>query len=111
VHRLLQVERLMTYLTHKRIHRHAHWEVPPIVCGDFNTPSHTPDATASLMKYFSEHGHYTLHPQNARTFPSPLPRRTLDFIFLPPKCVEVYCLVVRSMLSDHCPVMVEFKIA
>lgn len=109
-HRFQQIEKVMHYLTHKHVHRRSHWLVPPIVCGDMNCPSHTDDATKSLMTYFSQHGHYTLHPQKARTFPSPMPRRTLDFVFLPPGCVEVYCLVVRSWLSDHRPVMVEFKL-
>lgn len=109
-HRIKQIEKVMHYITHKRFHRKAHWLIPPLVCGDMNNPSHKDDATASLMSYFSQHGHYTLHPQRARTFPSPMPRRTLDFVFLPPGCVEVYCLVVRSWLSDHRPVMVEFKL-
>jgi endonuclease/exonuclease/phosphatase family metal-dependent hydrolase len=108
--RIRQVEHVMDYLNRKHPHRHAHWLMPPIVCGDMNNPSHTSDATASLFRYFARHGHYTLHPRQAATFPSPLPQRTLDFIFLPPACVEVYCLVVKSYLSDHRPVMVEFKI-
>jgi len=109
VHRFRQVEMVMSYLNHKHTTRRTHWRMAPIVCGDLNNPSHTQDATASLMRYFSQHGQYTLHPQRARTFPSPLPSRTLDFVFLPPDCTEVYCLVVRSFLSDHRPVMVEFK--
>jgi len=109
-HRFRQVAQLMTYLNKKRVDRHAHWAVPPIVCGDMNNPSHTADATASLFTYFQQHGHYSLHPRKTCTFPSPLPRRMLDFVFLPPECVEVYCLVVRTMLSDHRPVMVEFKL-
>lgn len=109
-HRVRQVEKVMEYLTHKQLHRRAAWLTSPIVCGDMNNPSHTDDATKSLMGYFSLHGRYTLHPQRAPTFPSPLPRRTLDFVFLPPGCADVYCLVVRSWLSDHCPVMVEFKL-
>jgi len=109
-HRIRQVAQVMEYLNKKRTIRHAHWAVPPIVCGDMNNPSHKDDATASLFEYFSQHGDYSLHPQKARTFPSPLPRRMLDFVFLPPQCVEVYCLVVRSMLSDHRPVMVECKL-
>jgi endonuclease/exonuclease/phosphatase family metal-dependent hydrolase len=108
--RISQVEKVMEYLSHKQVHRRRHWLMQPVVCGDMNNPSHTDDATASLLTYFSHHGSYTLHPQRAKTFPSPLPRRTLDFIFLPPGCVEVYCLVVRSWLSDHRPVMVEFKL-
>jgi endonuclease/exonuclease/phosphatase family metal-dependent hydrolase len=110
LHRSVQIEQVMNYLTHKLHHRRKHWLSSPIVCGDMNCPSHTDDATASLFTYFAQHGNYTLHPQRAATFPSPLPRRTLDFVFLPPGCVEVYCLVVRSWLSDHRPVMVEFKL-
>lgn len=109
-HRFDQVDKVMHYLTHKHHHRRSHWLMPPIVCGDMNCPSHTDDATSSLMKYFSQHGRYTLHPQRAPTFPSPMPKRTLDFVFLPPGCAEVYCLVVKSWLSDHRPVMVEFKL-
>ena len=109
-HRFRQVEQVMAYLNKKRVDRHADWAVSPIVCGDFNNSSTKADATASLFQYFSQHGNYSLHPKRARTFPSPLPRRMLDFIFLPPTCVEVYCLVVRTMLSDHRPVMVEFKL-
>ncbi|HEU5079637.1 MAG TPA: endonuclease/exonuclease/phosphatase family protein [Opitutaceae bacterium] len=110
VQRIQQVKQVMEYLTHKQLHRRAHWAMAPAVCGDMNNPSHKDDATASLMEYFSQHGRYTLHPRRAPTFPSPLPQRTLDFVFLPPGCVEVYCLVVRSWLSDHRPVMVEFKL-
>lgn len=111
VQRIKQVAQVMGYLNTKRALRHAHWATPPILCGDLNNPSHnTADATASLFEYFSLHGNYSLHPQKARTFPSPLPRRMLDFVFLPPECVEVYCLVVRTLLSDHRPVMVEFTL-
>jgi Metal-dependent hydrolase len=110
VHRIRQVGLVMDYLTRKHPHRHTHWQIPPIVCGDMNNPSHTTDATASLFKYFERHGRYSLHPRFAATYPSPLPHRTLDFIFLPPTCVEVYCLVVKSYLSDHRPVMVECRL-
>lgn len=109
-HRIRQVAMVTEYLNKKRASRHKHWAVPPIVCGDFNAPSHTHDAVASLFEYFSQHGEYSLHPRRARTFPSPLPSRMLDFVFLPQECVEVYCLVIRSMLSDHRPVMVEFSL-
>ena len=44
-----------------------------------------------------------------RTFPSPLPRRALDFVFLPEGCADVRCEVVSSLLSDHLPVSVEFS--
>jgi endonuclease/exonuclease/phosphatase (EEP) superfamily protein YafD len=44
------------------------------------------------------------------TFPSPLPSRALDFVFLPPACLDVKSEVVRSMLSDHRPVVVDFSL-
>ncbi|MBP6508607.1 MAG: endonuclease/exonuclease/phosphatase family protein [Opitutaceae bacterium] len=109
-HRFRQVERLMDYITHKDTHRRGAWHMPPIVCGDLNNPATGLDATAELMRYFSLHGNYSLHPQAGPTFPSPLPRRALDFVFLPPACVEVKSEVVRSLLSDHRPVLVEFSL-
>ena len=111
LHRFRQIEKLMEYLNARREHRHAQWAAPPILCGDLNNPSHRLDATASLFRYFSLHGHYTLHPAHgASTFPSPWPQRSLDFIFLPPPCRTVTSEVVPSLLSDHRPVMVEFTL-
>jgi endonuclease/exonuclease/phosphatase family metal-dependent hydrolase len=49
-----------------------------------------------------------MHPVGGLTFPSPMPRRALDFIFLPAGCVHARCEVVRSILSDHLPVAIEF---
>jgi endonuclease/exonuclease/phosphatase family metal-dependent hydrolase len=111
IRRFGQIEKLMEYLNAKREKRRAHWATPPILCGDLNNPSHRLDATAALFRYFSLHGRYTLHPaRGVRTFPSPWPRRALDFIFLPPACQAVTCQVVRCYLSDHRPVMVEFSL-
>jgi endonuclease/exonuclease/phosphatase family metal-dependent hydrolase len=50
-----------------------------------------------------------MHPTSGLTFPSPLPSRALDFIFLPEGCVQARSEVVRSMLSDHLPVAVDFE--
>jgi endonuclease/exonuclease/phosphatase family metal-dependent hydrolase len=111
VHRFRQIEQLMEYLNAKREHRGSQWAMAPILCGDLNNPSNRPDATASLFRYFSLQGHYTLHPpQGVRTYPAPWPRRALDFIFLPPDCHVHSCSVVRCNLSDHRPVMVEFTL-
>ena len=82
-----------------------------IVCGDFNTPDTGDDATASLLSHLNDYGDYRLHPRLGLTFPSPLPRRALDFVFMPPGCKLVSSGVVRSFLSDHRPVMVEFSVA
>ncbi len=106
--RLGQLEHLLAWLREKhRLHR-KRWAVPPIICGDFNNPGTRDDATASLLSHLSDYCDYVLHPVAAKTFPSPLPRRALDFIFLPGGCVDVRCEVVRSLLSDHLPVAVEF---
>ncbi len=108
--RLRQLERLLTWLREKhRLHRHD-WALPPIICGDFNNPGTRDDATASLLSHLSDYGDYQLYPVGGRTFPSPLPQRALDFIFLPASCRNVKCEIVRTMLSDHLPVVIEFEI-
>lgn len=106
--RLAQLERLITWLREKhRLHSKS-WAVPPIICGDFNNPGTRDDATASLLSHLSDYCDYVMHPMAGMTFPSPLPQRALDFIFLPAGCVQARCEIVRSMLSDHLPVAVEF---
>jgi endonuclease/exonuclease/phosphatase family metal-dependent hydrolase len=108
--RLRQLERLLVWLREKhRLHR-ATWKIPPIICGDFNNPNTRDDATASLLSHLSDYCDYALHPATGLTFPSPMPSRALDFIFLPAGCASVRCEVVRSMLSDHRPVVVEFDV-
>jgi endonuclease/exonuclease/phosphatase family metal-dependent hydrolase len=108
--RLKQVARLIRYLDDQHKQRSAHWFVPPIVCGDFNNPAHRPDATATLLGYFEQANNYTLLPKTGRTFPSLLPARALDYFFLPQECREPRAEIVRSLLSDHRPVLVEFSL-
>ena len=109
-HRFVQTDRLLAWLRDKQRERRAAWAVPPIVCGDLNNPGHLSDATASLLSHLSDYSDYVLHPQFGRTFPSPLPSRLLDFIFLPAGCLAPKSEVVRSFLSDHRPVRVEFEL-
>lgn len=107
--RLAQLERLLAWLREKhRLHARS-WAVPPIICGDFNNPGNRDDATAALLSHLSDYCDYRMHPVSGLTFPSPLPQRALDFIFLPAGCVRARSEVVRSMLSDHLPVAVEFE--
>lgn len=111
--RLRQAERLMTFLNEQRAHRSARWATGPMVCGDLNNPAHAPDATAMLLGYFEQFDNYTLVPKGLngkalRTFPSFLPGRALDYVYLPSRCQRVEVTVVRSYLSDHRPVMAEF---
>ena len=108
--RLQQAEAVSDYLGSKYRQRQAEWMIPPILCGDFNNSNRGPDATAALFGYFQRHGQYTLHPEDACTFPAPLPSRTLDFVFLPPACRLPKSAVLRSYLSDHRPVVVDFRL-
>ena len=110
VQRLRQLERLLSWLREKhRLHANR-WLVPPIICGDFNNPGTRDDATASLLSHLSDYCDYRLLPAGGHTFPSPLPQRTLDFVFLPERCTMTKCDIVPSMLSDHRPVVVEFEV-
>jgi len=109
-HRFVQTDRLLAWLRDKQRHRLKAWVSPPIVCGDLNNPGHRSDATASLLSHLSDYADYSLHPVNGRTFPSPLPTRMLDFVFLPSVCQDARSEVVRCFLSDHRPVLVEFSV-
>jgi endonuclease/exonuclease/phosphatase family metal-dependent hydrolase len=108
--RMDQLGTLIAWLRLKQRSRTKAWAMPPILCGDFNNPSHRNDATAALERHLQGYSRYTLHPRGEATFPSPLPRRMLDFVFLPSACRGVSCEVVRTFLSDHRPVMVDFTI-
>jgi endonuclease/exonuclease/phosphatase family metal-dependent hydrolase len=110
IQRMRQLELLVEWLRGK-VHQHAgSWAVLPIVCGDFNNPATRDDATSALLGHLSSYGDYTVHPTTRGTFPSPIPRRTLDFVFLPPGCRDVRTKVVRTLLSDHLPVVVDFTL-
>jgi endonuclease/exonuclease/phosphatase family metal-dependent hydrolase len=109
-HRFRQVDHFLAYLLLKQRVRHPHWTVPPVVCGDFNNTHKGSDATSTLLSHLHDYGDYTLHPQEGRTFPSPLPTRRLDFIFLPPGVTRPHSHIVRSLLSDHLPVVVDFDL-
>ncbi len=107
-HRIRQIGRMLAWLREKLRERGAHWDLPPIICGDFNNPGHSADATAALLSHLSDYADYVLHPRTGKTFPSPLPQRLLDFVLLPPSCTEVHSVILRVMLSDHRPVLVDF---
>ncbi|MEO5958394.1 MAG: endonuclease/exonuclease/phosphatase family protein [Opitutaceae bacterium] len=108
--RLRQLERLVGWLREKHRLHGSTWKIPPIICGDFNNPGTRDDATASLLSHLSDYCDYALHPVGGLTYPSPMPRRALDFIFMPAGCTVVRCETVRTMLSDHLPVVVEFDL-
>lgn len=108
--RFKQLDMLLDFLREKRRAHSGEWPALPIVCGDFNTPQTSSDVTAALGRHLQDMGAYTLHPRKGRTFPSPLPVRLLDFVFVPPQATTPFCRVVNSKLSDHRPVMVEFEL-
>lgn len=107
--RLKQALHLMRHLEELRRTRGAAWKLSPVLCGDFNTPSHQPDAIATLLGYFEQAQNYTLLPKTGHTFPSAWPARALDYVLLPEECRGPRAKIVRSMLSDHQPVLVEFS--
>ncbi|MFO1447757.1 MAG: endonuclease/exonuclease/phosphatase family protein [Opitutaceae bacterium] len=110
-HRFRQLDRLLAYLKEQSRDRGVGATTSPIICGDFNNPgTHRADATSSLLSHLFDFDDYVLHPQSGRTFPSPFPSRLLDFVFLPPGCGNVQSEVVKSLLSDHRPVVVEFTL-
>lgn len=111
MHRFAQVDRFLAYLRDKQRDRRTHWAVPPIVCGDLNNTHHASDATATLLSHLHDYDDYSLHPREGRSFPSPLPSRLLDFVYLPPGARNAKSHVVRSFLSDHRPVVVDFDVA
>jgi endonuclease/exonuclease/phosphatase family metal-dependent hydrolase len=108
--RLRQIDRLLAWLRDQHRLRRHDWAVQPIICGDFNTPVTGDDATASLQSHLADYGDYVLQPVLTPTFPSMLPRRALDFVFLPAGCRPIHCKVVKSLLSDHRPVLVEVEL-
>ncbi|MDR1789964.1 MAG: endonuclease/exonuclease/phosphatase family protein [Opitutaceae bacterium] len=110
--RFMQLDLFLEYLEARRRAAGADWAAQPLVCGDLNNGDTRGDATAALLAHLSEagNGSYTLLPARGRTFPSPLPARRLDFVFLPPGVTGAKGAVVRSLLSDHRPVVVDFNL-
>ncbi len=108
--RMDQVGQVFRYLAQRHNARSPYWSVPPLVCGDFNTSGAASDAAAGLVSELKYFGSYGLHPQNGRTFPSPLPTRLLDFVLVPTELSVARCDIVRSWLSDHRPVVAEIAL-
>lgn len=109
--RIWQVERVVEYLRARPCPRDSGRMVAPIICGDFNSRS-SPDGDAvnHLFQTILSHGDYTIHPQGAKTFPAHWPRKAIDFIFVPKPYRVVSETVLKSYLSDHLPVLVEFAL-
>lgn len=84
---------------------------PPLICGDFNTGSRRfSDAVRQFLIRAAKHAHYTYHPQNKRTFPAHFPSRGLDFILAPKPFTVRKASVIKSLASDHLPVLAELRL-
>jgi endonuclease/exonuclease/phosphatase family metal-dependent hydrolase len=109
--RIEQIERLIVFLDGRHAQKGGETYLSPIVCGDFNSRSGKPnDAVAHLFRYLEERCAYQLYPKGGRTFPSLLPIHGLDFILVPPSYKVLRCEILRSYVSDHCPVVVDLEI-
>ncbi len=108
--RILQVDQLIEFLEQVS-NEQAGPGIPPLICGDFNAGvRRSSDALRKLFDYLTQNANYQLLPVNQRTFPSPLPSRGIDFVLLPPTCHVIRCDVASVYLSDHRPVLVEFRV-
>lgn len=109
--RIEQVERLIDYLEARQVAHTSERFFAPIICGDFNSRATTErDAVRHLVDYLGRQCAYQLLPTQGRTFPSILPVRCLDFVFVPSDHEVQRCEVLKSYVSDHRPVLVDLKV-
>lgn len=89
-------------------------DVPVLLMGDFNSQMATStDADPNAIERFMNFGRHQLIPNPANapgTFPSEDPSRTIDWIMAPRAWTMLDAQVVRSDLSDHLPVVAEFRL-
>lgn len=106
--RRAQIARLMEFLSARPV---APGTTAPVVCGDFNAASkESDDAVRELLSGLRPvRGDYRIHPVDAPTFHSLRPTRRLDFVFLPAGFKLISCEVPAVLLSDHRPVVVDFR--
>ncbi len=107
--RIEQVEKIIAFITDRPHPGGNGQRLAPIICGDFNSGSErVDDAVTHLFHFVKGHGDYHLYPQGARTFPSHMPSKTIDFVLLPAPYKKTHTEVLRTYASDHRPVLVEF---
>jgi endonuclease/exonuclease/phosphatase family metal-dependent hydrolase len=110
--RLVQIEKIIHFVQHRRSETSVDHFCSPVLCGDFNSRNVPLDATHKLHTWLNESvdfENYILLPSKERTFPSHWPQRTIDFIFLPEQFRSPNCRVLRGYWSDHLPVLAEFE--
>ncbi len=105
--RIDQVNRVI-HIIHESLTTHT---IAPIICGDFNAVrTRKRDAVEALFGYILSHRRYARYPEIGNTFPAPSPVRCLDFIFVPRPLRVNGCTIIRSMVSDHRPVRIDFQL-
>ncbi|MCB1121500.1 MAG: endonuclease/exonuclease/phosphatase family protein [Verrucomicrobiae bacterium] len=108
--RLIQCHEVKRFLLEKEIEQGVEKRYTPIVMGDFNAQmKRERDAARFLLEEISAHTHYRSYPVKAQTFPSYLPRKSIDYILVPDHLPVVHSEVVRRKVSDHRAVLVEIN--
>lgn len=108
VRRREQIGRLLEFLEQRPV---PPGTTAPVVCGDFNcTANQSDDAVRELLSALRiARGEYRVHPVDTPTFHALHPTRRLDFVFLPANFRLLGCEVPAVRLSDHRPVVVDFR--
>ncbi|OIO58640.1 MAG: hypothetical protein COZ46_06245 [Verrucomicrobia bacterium CG_4_10_14_3_um_filter_43_23] len=110
--RITQIEHFIDFICQQKHPESLNEPIAPIICGDFNSKSKkTNDAVNHLFDHMQKnHADYNLFPVKKYTYPAFLPYKGLDFVFLP-KCYKLIdCRVIKTYLSDHLPVLLEFEV-
>jgi endonuclease/exonuclease/phosphatase family metal-dependent hydrolase len=108
--RLIQCHEVKKFVLNKEIEYDVESQMKPIVMGDFNAQMKKKhDAARFLLEEISAHSHYRSYPVKALTFPSYLPRKAIDYIFVPESLQVAHSEVLRRKVSDHRAVYVEIR--
>ncbi len=106
--RMVQLDKLAEYMRYSRTNNPN--RLRTVFCGDFNCgPRAAVDAVRQLDGVLRRVGDYRIYPVSDPTFPSVWPKQKIDFIFMPASFKVLFCEVPRILLSDHCPVVIEFE--
>ena len=106
--RLVQCHEIKKFVLNKELEYGVENRLEPFVMGDFNAKiSNQKDAAKFLLEEISAHSSYRSYPVKANTFPSYLPRKSIDYIFVPDSFHVHHSEVVRRNVSDHRAVLVE----
>ena len=108
--RLIQCHEVKKFVLNKEMEYGVDTRLTPLVMGDFNAQlKKSRDAARFLLEEVSAHSHYRSYPVKASTFPSYLPRKTIDYIFVPEEFHVAHSEVIRRKVSDHRAVLVEIQ--